>query len=43
MKKVIIWIFAVVIVMSLTVLGIGCKEPETVTETITETVTETVT
>ncbi len=43
MKKVIIWIFAVVLVMSLTVLGIGCKEPEVITETITETVIETVT
>ncbi len=43
MKKTLIGIMVAVIVVSLTVLGIGCQEPEVIVETITETVIETVT
>jgi ABC-type sugar transport system substrate-binding protein len=43
MKKVVVLMLAVVFVMSITVLNIGCKEPEVIIETVTETVVETVT
>lgn len=43
MKKALILMFVAMFAVSLTFMGIGCKEPEVIIETVIETVTETVT
>lgn len=42
MKKYLIFLVIAAFVVTITVTGIGCKEPEVIIETVTETVTETV-
>jgi len=43
MRKILIWCIVAVFALSLTFVGIGCKEGEVKVETVVETVTETVT